>query len=581
MSITRPKAKELDDRPEVLRHPRSRMLDAACLAVLVVVAVLSWIPRFRGPIDFRWDAGVYYVLGTSVASGQGYRLLNEPGQIEAIQYPPGLPALVAAHQIALHSSDPRVVGPWLRRTWFLLSVGSVLFCFLLSRLFLSRGCALATAVAFVLSYEVFFLSTLCFAELPFAFVTVLFGWVYYRFGRRPTGEVAAGILAVSAFLLRTLGIALLLGWVADALLVRRYKSGLVRAVVAFAPVLAWQSYVHAVETSESYQHPAYSYQRDASLFYNVSYATNVALRDPFEPELGKVQPSDLVGRLVSNVRALPGNIGEVLVAPKNLLAVYLVRMNHLIAPLAIPSRSVRAALLLFGCLALWGIGLQFRRCRWGIAIYLALTLAAVCITPWPGQTLRYLCPLFPFLMLAVFEALQVVKARISGYHYGKVLGNGAVAIGASAVLLGSAGSFVIVHHQLLDNATFETSDGKTEHYKLMHYAPGFSSVANALEWLKNSVPSDSIVAISMPQWAYLQTGLRTVMPPFYRDAERTQRAIDSVPVTYLVVDQMTMEGQFNERFWNLVRSFPEKWRLVYSAPTAHVYARTDVESHPR
>jgi len=167
------------------------------------------------------------------------------------------------------------------------------------------------------------------------------------------------------------------------------------------------------------------------------------------------------------------------------------------------------------------------------------------------------------------------------YRYGKVLGNGAVAIGASVVLLGSAGSLVIVRQQLLDTETFETPDGKTENYRLMYYAPGFASVANALEWLKNSVPSDSIVAISMPQWAYLQTGLRMVMPPFYRDAERAQRAIDSVPVTYLVVDQMTMESQFNERFWNLVRNFPQKWRLVYSAPMANVYARTDVGSRPR
>jgi hypothetical protein len=168
-----------------------------------------------------------------------------------------------------------------------------------------------------------------------------------------------------------------------------------------------------------------------------------------------------------------------------------------------------------------------------------------------------------------------------GYRYGKALGNGAVAIGASAVLLGSAGSFIIVRQQLLGTTTFETSGGKTENYRLMHYTPAFASVANALEWLKNSVPSDSIVAISMPQWAYLQTGLRTVMPPFYRDAERAQRAIDSVPVTYLVLDQMTMDSQFNERFWNLVRKSPDKWRLVYSAPMAHVYARTDAGSHPR
>src|SRR6516162_5952121 len=108
MSVTQPKVKNTDDRPGALRVRGSRMHDAACLAVLIVVAVLSWIPRLRGPIDLRWDAGVYYVLGTSIANGQGYRLLNEPGQIEAIQYPPGLPALVAAHQIALRSSDPRV-----------------------------------------------------------------------------------------------------------------------------------------------------------------------------------------------------------------------------------------------------------------------------------------------------------------------------------------------------------------------------------------------------------------------------------------------------------------------------------------
>ena len=570
MSVTQPKAKEIDDRREVLRDHRPRMQDAACLAVLIVIAVVSWIPRIRGPIDFRWDAGVYYVLGTSLASGRGYRLLNEPGQIEAIQYPPGLPALVAAHQIALHSSDPRVVGPWLRRTWFLLSVGSVLFCFLFSRLFLSRVYALLTAVAFVLSYEVFFLSTLCFAELPFAFVSVLFGWVYWRFGRRPAGEVASGALAVSAYLLRSLGIALLLSWVADALLHRRYRAALVRAVVALAPVLAWQSYVRSVETSASYQHPAYSYQRDASLFYNVSYATNVSLRDPFEPELGKAQPADLVSRFVSNVRALPGNIGQVLVAPRNFLAIYLWRMT---APRSVPSGWVRGALFLFGCAGLWGIGLQFRRRRWWIAIYLVLTLAAVCITPWPGQAMRYLCPLLPFLMTGVFEAIQAARARMRGYRFGRVLGNGAVAIGISTVVLGSAGSFAVVRQQLLHTVTLQTSDGKTENYTLMHYPPSFASLANALEWVKKSASSDSIVAISMPQWAYLQTGRRAVMPPFYRDAERVQRALDSVPVTYLVVDQIEMESQFSERFWNVVRNFPDRWRLVYAAPMAHVYAR--------
>ena len=52
-------------------------------ALLGLLVVALWLPRTSGPIDLRWDGGVYYVLGTSLAEGKGYRLLNEPGEIQA------------------------------------------------------------------------------------------------------------------------------------------------------------------------------------------------------------------------------------------------------------------------------------------------------------------------------------------------------------------------------------------------------------------------------------------------------------------------------------------------------------------
>ena len=76
------------------------------ILALLALTVATWVPRFRGPIDLRWDGATYYVLGTALAEGKGYRLLNEPGDIEAVQYPPLLPALVAAHQWVLGTSDP-------------------------------------------------------------------------------------------------------------------------------------------------------------------------------------------------------------------------------------------------------------------------------------------------------------------------------------------------------------------------------------------------------------------------------------------------------------------------------------------
>ena len=101
---------------------RERRTDGLCIAVLCLLVLFSWLPRYRGPIDLRWDGGVYYVLGTSLADGKGYRLLNEPGEIEAIQYPPGLPVIVAIHQMILGNNDPAIVGVWMRRSWLLVSL---------------------------------------------------------------------------------------------------------------------------------------------------------------------------------------------------------------------------------------------------------------------------------------------------------------------------------------------------------------------------------------------------------------------------------------------------------------------------
>ena len=47
--------------------------------VVLVIALLLWVPRLLGPIDLRWDGSVYYLLGTSLAQGYGYRILSEPG----------------------------------------------------------------------------------------------------------------------------------------------------------------------------------------------------------------------------------------------------------------------------------------------------------------------------------------------------------------------------------------------------------------------------------------------------------------------------------------------------------------------
>ena len=112
--------------------------DALCAIALCVLTLVSWIPRWNGPLDVRWDGGTYFILGTSLAEGKGYRILNEPWRDPCEPYSSLLPAIVAVHEKVLSSKDLVKVGIWLRRTWILLSVIYVCGSFFLARCFLSR-----------------------------------------------------------------------------------------------------------------------------------------------------------------------------------------------------------------------------------------------------------------------------------------------------------------------------------------------------------------------------------------------------------------------------------------------------------
>ena len=202
---------------------------------MVALALLLWAPRFSGPIDLRWDAGVYYLLGTSLAAGEGYRIASEPGSPEALQYPPLLPALVALYQWALGTADPEIVAPWLRSTYVALFVVYSLIVLALAKRYLSPGFALAATTLCMLHIMTIFLSDLLFAELPFAVVSVVFALV--AASGMPTSRPWCARrhrlrLPRQGFFLRTAGVALFAAWVIEALVRRRWRLALVRGALA-------------------------------------------------------------------------------------------------------------------------------------------------------------------------------------------------------------------------------------------------------------------------------------------------------------------------------------------------------------
>jgi hypothetical protein len=551
--------------------------EAVILLILIGAVVVSWLPRLRGPIDITWDGSVYYILGTSLAEGKGYRLLNEPGEIEAIQYPPLLPLIVAAHQTLLGTSDFLVVGPWLKMFYFFLSLDLSVATYFLARLYLRREFALPAALVCVLYFFVYYWADALYTEIPFGLTTVLFILCNRKSDKAAYG-IAAAVLAAAAYLLRTAGIALLVAWVAESLLRRRYRQALLRAAVALVPVLLWQAHIVRVQNSEQYRNPAYAYQRASYQYSNVTYAENTSLIDPFKPELGRAGVTERLRRVGRNLIAMPLALGEPVSAPATFWQAQLQWFLSLAGEQwAVPKWLVAIPITLMGFLVVAGMALLWIRGERFIPLYFSAYVLVTCLTPWPDQFPRYFTPLTPLLALSLFHLLSSV-AEWRSKQDSLWLRKACLALTLLLLAL-----IFFVQGLTLTQAyargrrlvTYYDASGNEIKYPLFYYDARWEPVNTALEWLRRRAQPGEAVAATAPHSTHLRTGLKAVLPPLEADSELAARLLDSVPVKYVVLDTLGIPGISERYAAPAVEKHPQLWKLIYLAPGggARIYER--------
>jgi len=545
----------------------------------LALSVAVWLPRFRGPIDLRWDGGTYYVLGTSLAEGRGYRLLNEPGEIEAVQYPPLLPAIVAVHQWILGSSDPMIVGHWLRLTFFVMFLVSVLATYALLERVLPPAWAFVAVSMCVLHLFSMFLSELLFAELPFLLVSLLFV-LWSGVGGSRERALLSGVCATLAYLLRTAGVALLIAWAGESLLRREFRRAAVRAAIALVPIVGWQAYIASVEAGAAYAAPAYPYQRAAYVFYNVTYATNLSLRDPFQPELGKASLRDLAVRVARNLTRLPQSIGEAVSADKGDWHDLLDRLpgTQLRRSTYLRSWAVPVALTGLGMLVLAGTAIQLGGRGRLMGLYVLAYCGIVCLTPWPAQWRRYWFPLAPLLVLALVQCLLWIgrRAILTASAPGRFVARMLPAVVVAAVLVVELFTVLHAYRTIRGDAVLHDERGSPVRFSLFWYGQPDRERDAALEWLHGRGRPGDVVANAMPHWAHLLTGMKTVVPPFEQDPVRAEALLDSVPIRYIVMDPDTtrmMRGSTEA-----ITHADGRWTQIYTSSSGlvAVYERTPV-----
>jgi hypothetical protein len=580
MSTALPAANTARREPQPIARHRLKQLGLwRDLIIVTVVTALLWSFRFSGPIDLRYDAGVYYVLGTSLAEGRGYRLSNEPGAPLAIQYPPALPALVALHERALGTSDPVRVGVWLKRSYavmhLLLAIGS----FLVARAMLGAPLGLVAALLSLAPLNSYYLSNLLFTELPYTLVSVCLALILLSesLKERPVfREIAGFALVVAGFALRTAGLALLAAWVAEAVCRRRWRTALFRAGLALVPFVSWETYVHSVQRSEDYAHPAYAYQRAPYQFYNVSYAENLALRDPFQPELGRATTGTWLTRVAENVAVIPLSLAE---ATTQVEGFWSGAVKTILYPgqkkVAWLDQSAVVPLLAVALVVLLGI-LQFVRRRfWFPVLLIVFSIGLTCATPWPGQFSRYLAPIGPFLAIALVLGAQKTGDFIRGVRQPFIRRTGWAVAAALTVGVGCAHAFAAMnsYRSMTRVAPVSVGDGDWARRRWFYYDPGWADWDRAVNWIGRNAPPDAVIATNAPHLCYLMTGRHAVFPPMEASPAHASELLRGVSVSYVIIDELDFIDISRRYAAPAMEASPTNWKLAQRFNHTLVYER--------
>ncbi len=457
-------------------------------SLLIFLAV--YLLRLDRVVGLFVDDAVYVLLAKSLATGQGYQLINAPLPGILPVYPPAFPFLLSvAYRVFPQFPD----NVWLLKAVSVAAmagVGWASFRHLTRDRGWPRLCSLISALTMTtIPVLVYFATSSVMSECVFTLLQLLAVLAIEAGVRKESGGwryvLLGAALAAAAFLTRSIGVGVIAAGGVYLLKERRWKSTLVFAAAVILFAGPWTIYTRLrAPTAE---------QR--ALGYNViDYTTQFWHRRAGNTSSGTIHPRELPDRLWSNATKIAGANMAMLLTPTFFRSTKL--SGEEIFESADSGRSFSYFLSL---LIIIGLALNVRR-RIALAdLVVAFTLLIT--IAWPWDTFRFVMPLAPFLLFYLLDALRRVWELIRP----KVQLQPAPSWQTPTVF-----ALLLLALYLFDHVSYLRQRSDLSPAEHLPWQAIFDENRAALDWIRERTPEDAVIASDNSAMVYLYTGRKSV-----------------------------------------------------------------------
>ncbi|MEM6523478.1 MAG: phospholipid carrier-dependent glycosyltransferase [Bacteroidota bacterium] len=485
------------------------------IIVLAVVFLGAFSYTFDSKLAMLGDNASYYMLGKALAEGEGYVNISSSAKRPSNHYPPGYPVIISTVMLF---SDSLVSIKII--TGLLGLMGLILFYFLSLKLLENEVMAFGITLLAILNAHILWYSSLIMSEVPFLCFSLMSLFFFTKtdlkqLNLRDKYVWLTLISLISSYYIRSLGVALIGGFVLALLFKKNWKSIALYIGVFAAAIAPW-------------------FIRGSNLGGS-SYIRQLKMINPYQPALGQADLGDFIDRFLENFsRYITKELPDALF------------------PVFDPAYGQEASgsawligLLLMGIMV-FGL-LKLKDHQWLITGYLLSTFAILMLWPQVWIGVRFVVSIIPILILllvnGLFQAVLIMVKKSNKKVVAAVL--------MSIFLLFQFNAISEIHDQAKEK-----------------YSPGWRNYFELAKWIDRNVKGETVVACGKPSLFHLFANKYTLRYKF-GNPEELLIHLEERQVDYVVIDQVY--GNTLRYLLPAVRQYPERFQQVQHLPNPDTY----------